>query len=144
MKYSQLRKYCIETRDIKIWQLFSFIAGSSSLNFLDTKDRTLCCPKYNENLFPEVFLRAKGHFQPINLLPGVDFFFIIFFKFMLCQKCLCDPMWLRFWIFTFLPHPTSWFLCLSKGWLVIIWLKCSIYYNGLPFWVTRHTCHSSY
>lgn len=54
------------------------------------------------------------------------FFFVIFFKFILSQKCLCDPMWLRFWIFTFLPHSSSWFLCLRKGWLVIIWLKCSV------------------
>lgn len=143
MKYSHLRKYCIETRDLKIWQLFSFIAGLSSLNFLQKIEHHIV-QNIMKIYFQKSFLRAKGHFEPINLLPGVDFFFIIFFKFILCQKCLCDPMGLRFWIFTFLPHPTSWFFCLSNGWLVIIWLKCSIYYNGLPFWVTWHTCHSSY
>lgn len=55
------------------------------------------------------------------------FFFIIIFQFILSQKCQCDPVWLRFWILT-LPHiqPFGSF-CLRKEWLVIIWLKCSIY-----------------
>lgn len=130
-RYSQLRKYWLETQRYQgIIKFFSFIDGESNLNFLDLEDGILY-PKYNENLFPAGFLRANGYFELLDNVVHYTFFCILFFKFILSQKCQCDPVWLRFWILT-LPHIQPFgSLCLRKEWLVMIWLKCSIYYNGL-------------